>query len=39
MVLQLWNMAKVEKLLPGKDGIVRVAVVRTLDKAKRDLFH
>ena len=28
-------MAKVEKLLPGKDGIVRVAVVRTLDKAKR----
>ena len=32
---QQWNMAKVEKLLPGKDGIVRAAVVRTLDKAKR----
>ena len=28
-------MAKVEKLRPGKDGIVRAAVVRTLDKAKR----
>ena len=28
-------MAKVKKLLPGKDGIVRAAVVRTLDKAKR----
>ena len=27
-------MAKVEKLLPGKDGTVR-AVVRTLNKAKR----
>ena len=24
MVLQLWNMAKVEKLLPGKDGIAAV---------------
>ena len=32
---QQWNMAKVEKLLPGKDGIVRAAVVRTIDKAKR----
>ena len=29
---QQWNMAKVEKLLPGKDGIVRAAVVRTLDQ-------
>ena len=28
-------MAKVAKLLPGKDGTVRAAVVRTLDKAKR----
>ena len=24
MVLQQWNMAKVEKLLPGKDGIAAV---------------
>ena len=28
-------MAKVEKLLPGNDGIVRAEAVRTLEKAKR----
>ena len=31
---QQWNMAKIEELLPGKDGIVRGAVIRTLDKSK-----
>ena len=35
---QQWNMAKMEKLLPGKDGSVRAASVRTLDKAKRPVL-
>ena len=35
---QQWNMAKIEELLPGKDGIVRAAVIRTLDKSKRPIL-
>ena len=31
-------MAKIEELLPGKDGIIRAAVVRTLDKSKRPIL-
>ena len=33
-----WNMAKIEELLSGKDGIVRAAVIRTLDKSKRPIL-
>ena len=35
---QQWNLAKIEELLPGKDGIVRAAVIRTLDKSKRPIL-
>ena len=31
-------MAKIEELVPGKDGIARAAVIRTLDKSKRPIL-
>ena len=32
---QLWNIGRITELLPGRDGQVRSAVVRTMDKSKK----
>ena len=30
-----WRMGKVDKLVPGRDGVVRAAELTTLDKSQR----
>ena len=30
-----WRMGKVDKLVPGRDGVVRAAELTTLDKSRR----
>ena len=32
---QLWNIGRIKELLPGTDGQVRSAIVRTMDKSKK----
>ena len=32
---QLWNIGTIIELLPGRDGQVRSAMVRTMDKSKK----
>ena len=32
---QLWNIGRIIELLPGRDGQVRSAIVRTIDKSKK----
>ena len=32
---QLWNTGRIKELLPGRDGQVRSAIVRTMDKSKK----
>ena len=32
---QLWNIGRIKELLPGRDGQVRSAIVRTMDKSKK----
>lgn len=34
----MWKLAKVEKLMPGIDGRVRVAVVKTTSRDKRPVY-
>ena len=32
---QLWNIGRIIELLPGRDGQVRSAIIRTMDKSKK----
>ena len=34
---QLWNIGTIIELLPGRDGQVRSAIVRTMDKSKKSV--